>query len=92
MAGDKKPVLTVDLRYFEGGPVIEKISRVSRPGLRVYKNAGQIPGQGRPWCDDRVHQPGHSFRSRSAQANVGGELICEVSNGSGVDGFRCSNV
>ena len=41
--GEKKPTLTVELRYFEGQPVIEKIARVSRPGLRVYKSAGEIP-------------------------------------------------
>src|SRR5699024_3611773 len=43
VAGDKKPTMTVDLRYFEGKPVIERIARVSRPGLRVYKSAGEIP-------------------------------------------------
>ena len=40
VSGDAKPTLTVQLRYFEGQPVIEKIARVSRPGLRVYKGAG----------------------------------------------------
>jgi len=36
---DKKPSLTIKLKYFEGAPVIERIQRVSKPGLRVYKNA-----------------------------------------------------
>ena len=38
-----KPTLTVKLKYFEGKPVIEKIQRVSRPGLRRYCDAGNIP-------------------------------------------------
>ena len=38
-----KPTLTVKLKYFEGKPVIEKIQRVSRPGLRRYCNSGNIP-------------------------------------------------
>ena len=80
VSGDKKPVLTVDLRYFEGKPVIDKIARVSRPGLRVYKSAGEIPkvkgGLGvmivstnKGIVSDRV----------ARESNVGGELICEVS-------------
>ena len=48
--GEKKPTLTVELRYFEGQPVIEKIARVSRPGLRVYKSAGEILGAGSVKC------------------------------------------
>nr|WP_189773652.1 30S ribosomal protein S8 [Thalassotalea marina] len=41
--GDVKPVLTVELKYFEGKEVIETIKRVSRPGLRVYKGAQELP-------------------------------------------------
>jgi small subunit ribosomal protein S8 len=38
-----KPELTVELKYFEGKEVIESIKRVSRPGLRVYKGAAELP-------------------------------------------------
>ena len=38
-----KPELTVELKYFEGKEVIETIKRVSRPGLRVYKGAQELP-------------------------------------------------
>nr|WP_093331376.1 30S ribosomal protein S8 [Thalassotalea agarivorans] len=38
-----KPELTVELKYFEGKEVIESIKRVSRPGLRVYKGATELP-------------------------------------------------
>jgi small subunit ribosomal protein S8 len=38
-----KPVLNISLKYYEGRPVIDRIERVSRPGLRVYKNKDQLP-------------------------------------------------
>jgi len=38
-----KPTLVVHLKYFEGNPVIAKIQRVSRPGLRVYKGKDDLP-------------------------------------------------
>jgi len=40
---EAKPVLNIDLKYYEGKPVIEKIKRVSRPGLRIYKGKGELP-------------------------------------------------
>jgi small subunit ribosomal protein S8 len=42
-AEDGKDFLTVDLKYFQGEPVIEMIKRVSRPGLRIYKGAQELP-------------------------------------------------
>lgn len=42
-AEDRKPILVINLKYFEGDPVIEKIQRVSRPGLRVYKGKDELP-------------------------------------------------
>jgi len=38
-----KPVLNIELKYYAGRPVIEKIERVSKPGLRVYKASQSIP-------------------------------------------------
>jgi small subunit ribosomal protein S8 len=38
-----KPQLSVVLKYHDGKPVIEKIQRVSRPGLRIFKNKDQLP-------------------------------------------------
>lgn len=40
---DGKRQLTIELRYFDGKPVIEKITRVSRPGLRVYRSNDKLP-------------------------------------------------
>ena len=42
-ADDGKPSLVINLKYFEGSPVIEKIQRISRPGLRVYKGKDELP-------------------------------------------------
>jgi small subunit ribosomal protein S8 len=38
-----KPVLSITLKYYEGRPVIDRLDRVSRPGLRVYKSKDQLP-------------------------------------------------
>jgi len=38
-----KPELTVELKYFQGAPVIELLQRVSKPGLRLYKNSNELP-------------------------------------------------
>lgn len=43
VTGDVKKELEVTLKYFNGKEVIESISRVSRPGLRIYKKAGDLP-------------------------------------------------
>lgn len=40
---DKKPQLAIELKYFQGRPVIESIKRVSAPGLRVYKGCNDLP-------------------------------------------------
>ena len=80
VSGDAKPTLTVQLSYFEGQPVIEKIARVSRPGLRVYKGAGEIPKVKGGLGVMIVSTNQGIISDRAArQANVGGELICEVS-------------
>ena len=38
-----KPELKIELKYFRGTPVIETIQRISRPGLRIYKNKNELP-------------------------------------------------
>lgn len=43
VAGDVKPELSVELKYFEGKAVIESLQRVSRPGLRIYKKRDELP-------------------------------------------------
>jgi small subunit ribosomal protein S8 len=41
--GEAKPELEIQLKYYAGRPVIEKIERVSKPGLRIYKGAEDLP-------------------------------------------------
>ena len=41
--GNSQRDLNIDLKYYKGSPVIEKIQRVSRPGLRIYKSRDQLP-------------------------------------------------
>ncbi len=77
--GETKPVLTIELKYFEGQPVIEDIKRVSRPGLRIYRGKGELPrvlnGLG-----IAVVSTSHGVMSdRQARAEGhGGEVICTV--------------
>src|SRR5207302_8169501 len=41
--GGGKPTLTIGLKYFEGRPVIDRLERVSRPGLRIYRGKDELP-------------------------------------------------
>ncbi|UDG79350.1 30S ribosomal protein S8 [Candidatus Ecksteinia adelgidicola] len=77
---DIKPVIKLFLKYFQGHAVIEKIQRISRPGLRIYKKKDVLPkvmaGLGiaivstsKGIMSDRV----------ARQSGLGGEIICYVS-------------
>lgn len=43
VTGEAKPSLSIELKYFEGRPVIEELKRTSRPGLRQYKAVTELP-------------------------------------------------
>ena len=74
-----KTVLSIELKYFEGKPVIERIKRVSTPGLRIYKGAGDIPKVKDGLGVMIVSTNQGIMTDRAARkANVGGELLCEV--------------
>ncbi len=74
-----KPELEVELKYFEGRPVIEKISRYSRPGLRQYKSATELPKVNGGLGVAIVSTSKGVMTDRAArQAGVGGEVICTV--------------
>jgi small subunit ribosomal protein S8 len=74
-----KPVLTVELKYFEGKPVIEEIKRVSRPGLRIYKGAGELPKVSGGLGVSIISTSKGVMSDRAARsAGVGGEVICTV--------------
>ncbi len=77
--GDTKPVLNVELKYFDGKPVIEEIKRVSRPGLRIYKGAADLPKVAGGLGVAIVSTSKGVMTDRAARAaSVGGEVICTV--------------
>lgn len=75
-----QPVLTIDLKYFEGKPVIGNIERVSRPGLRIYKANQELPKVMGGLGVAIVSTNKGVMSDRAARAaNVGGEVLCYVS-------------
>ncbi|MEH6469672.1 MAG: 30S ribosomal protein S8 [Halopseudomonas sp.] len=77
--GDVKATLNIDLKYFEGKPVIEKIDRVSRPSMRVYKNANELPKVRDGLGVAIVSTSKGVMTDRAARAaKIGGEVICTV--------------
>mgnify|MGYP000013468992 FL=1 len=74
-----KRELTVDLKYFQGKPVIEEIKRVSKPGLRQYKGKEELPRnrQGLGIVIVSTNQ-GLMTEKQARSAGVGGEVLCTV--------------
>lgn len=76
---DGKSNLEIGLKYYAGRPVIERIERVSRPGLRIYKAARDIPNVMNGLGIAIVSTSKGVMTDRKARANgVGGEVICIV--------------
>jgi len=74
-----KPVLEIVLKYYAGRPVIERIDRVSRPGLRIYRGVGDIPLVMNGLGVAIVSTPRGVMTDRKARAShVGGEVLCFV--------------
>ena len=75
-----KPTLTVTLKYFDGRPVIEKLVRVSRPGLRRYVGRDDVPEVlGGLGISIVSTSHGVMTGSRAKAEGHGGELVCTVS-------------
>lgn len=74
-----KSELEITLKYYAGRPVIERIERVSRPGLRVYKGRHEIPNVMNGLGVAIVTTPKGVMTDRKArQAGIGGEVLCYV--------------
>ena len=74
-----KSQLDIALKYYAGRPVIERIERISRPGLRVYKGSGDLPRVMNGLGIAIVSTPKGVMTDRRARAtNVGGEVLCIV--------------
>ncbi|WP_020166865.1 MULTISPECIES: 30S ribosomal protein S8 [Methylotenera] len=78
-ANDGKPLLSISLKYYAGRPVIEKIDRVSKPGLRIYKGSDNIPKVMNGLGVTIMSTSKGVMTDRKAQAaGIGGEVLCVV--------------
>ncbi|MGE9657449.1 30S ribosomal protein S8 [Snodgrassella alvi] len=79
VSAETKATLEIQLKYYAGQPVIERIQRVSRPGLRVYKGSNDIPSVMNGLGVVIVSTSKGVMTDRKARANgIGGELLCVV--------------
>jgi small subunit ribosomal protein S8 len=78
-ADSAKPTLTIGLKYFEGRPVIDRIERVSRPGLRIYRGKDDLPKVLGGMGTVIVSTPKGVMTDKQARAiGQGGEVLCIV--------------
>jgi len=74
-----KQTLTIELKYFDGRPVIDRLERVSRPGLRIYRGKTELPKIQGGLGTAIVSTPkGVMTDTHAREANVGGEVLCHV--------------
>lgn len=79
VSGDTKKELAIELKYFAGRPVIEEIHRASRPGLRRYAGAGDLPKVRGGLGIAVISTSNGVMTDRAARAaGVGGEVLCTV--------------
>ena len=75
----RKPVVKVRLKYYQGRPVIERLERVSRPGLRIYKPSRDIPRVMNGLGVAIVSTSKGVMTDRKARGmGIGGEVLCIV--------------
>ncbi|MBV8802784.1 MAG: 30S ribosomal protein S8, partial [Gammaproteobacteria bacterium] len=75
---NKKDIL-VTLKYYQGRPVIEKIRRISRPGLRIYRQKNSLPVVNAGMGIAIVSTSKGLMTERAARAQkLGGEIMCTV--------------
>ena len=79
ISSEIKPLLSIELKYFEGRSVIEEVKRVSRPGLRQYKSSEDLPKVRGGLGVSIVSTSKGVMTDRAARAaGVGGEVLCTV--------------
>ena len=80
VGSEAKPNMTVTLKYYQGSPVIDEMKRVSRPGLRIYKNKDELPkvlnGLGIAIISTSA---GVMTDKKARTEGRGGEVICTIS-------------
>ncbi|WP_412564198.1 30S ribosomal protein S8 [Thalassobius sp. MITS945101] len=76
---DGHPTLEIELKYYEGTPVIRELKRVSKPGRRVYMGVSDIPVVRQGLGVSIVSTPKGVMSDANARSNnVGGEVLCTV--------------
>jgi small subunit ribosomal protein S8 len=76
---DGKSEIEVELKYFDGAPVIKEIARVSKPGRRVYASVETLPSVFNGLGISILSTPKGVMSDQEARAqNVGGEVLCTV--------------
>jgi small subunit ribosomal protein S8 len=79
LSSDNKKDIQISLKYYLGKPVIEKIKRVSKPSLRVYRQSNKLPQVRGGLGISIVSTPKGVMTDKSARSHgVGGEIICTV--------------
>lgn len=79
-ADDGKPTLHVQLKYYDGRPVIDRLERISKPGLRVYKGKDELPAVlGGLGVVIVSTSKGLMTGRQARQDGHGGEVLCIVS-------------
>jgi len=77
--GNGRTEFEVELKYFDGHPVIKQIERVSRPGRRVYADVNAVPRVANGLGITIVSTPKGVMADHAARENnVGGEVLCKV--------------
>jgi small subunit ribosomal protein S8 len=80
VSSDAKPELTITLKYYQGNPVIDELKRVSRPGLRIYKNKDELPKVLNGLGVAIISTSAGVMTDKKARAEGrGGEVICTIS-------------
>ena len=75
----EKPQFEIELKYFDGAPVISNIKRVSKPGRRVYSSVSDLPSVRTGLGISILSTPKGVMSDQAArEANVGGEVLCQV--------------
>jgi small subunit ribosomal protein S8 len=77
--GNEKPTLILDLKYYQNRPVIERVKRVSKPGLRIYSGCEQLP-QSLGGLGVAIISTSKGVMSdrQARELRVGGEVLCVV--------------
>ncbi|MGL4234048.1 MAG: 30S ribosomal protein S8 [Casimicrobium sp.] len=76
---NKLPTLEIALKYYAGRPVIEKMARISRPGLRIYRGRDNLPSVMNGLGVAIVSTPKGVMTDRKARSlGMGGEVLCTV--------------